>query len=640
MNFQDKFNLIIETIEENLDKEYSDYKSVTKELGRKLGTPSRIISDTFRFVTDVTLGSYIMKRKLAAAYQFKNRNQCSWEDAAEKYGYSEVSAFRRAFKNAYGVTPSELGDAEHNVRLVEPMSIDAVLKNQNEEEKEMMGMRRCEYSDTIRLAEDAYNSEQQILFKAHDKKEHELINDIIECQSLFGLDLSMVMLVHTMLNEENTLYIACEYAARAFGERNADTLTNKEKRILHFVINCEMESFSAEEAADLFADVPVEQLKKFSPEYIAFSCAMSQYRKKEFTMIPYAEFQKVNMFVNQILDRKLMEENMRKNDFLSQKPFYWDSYIVDDVEDAALRAVGQSMSDQEIMELGEKTSLTQHDKDVLFLIVHYAMKKEMAEWIAEHICGSVVDDVRKIDRLYLEISSVYVEEGKRIGERYDEFEKIKREIINRGYNDNQEEMIHDIFLRGYSLEEAIENEENKKRIKNIAKTYGVEFMKIRFAEEISNSYTGTEKAYQMMKTTYSEKKYFSPSPAEKDAKHLTVRDRLALILCLNTDKDIWECEKQVDQLMRDEVLTEEELWDYLSVNVYQSKHRHSDEFRLFTAHEFVKAKGVSKNTELDSPFYWWLILAFCERGMAESIEKAFELVLKKYETRKQNERMN
>ena len=49
-------------------------------------------------------------------------------------------------------------------------------------------------------------------------------------------------------------------------------------------------------------------------------------------------------------------------------------------------------------------------------------------------------------------------------------------------------MIHDIFLRGYSLEEAIENEENKKRIKNIAKTYGIEFMKIRFAEEISNSY--------------------------------------------------------------------------------------------------------------------------------------------------------
>ena len=49
----------------------------------------------------------------------------------------------------------------------------------------MMGMRRCEYSDTIRLAEDAYNSEQQILFKAHDKKEHELINDIIECQALF-----------------------------------------------------------------------------------------------------------------------------------------------------------------------------------------------------------------------------------------------------------------------------------------------------------------------------------------------------------------------------------------------------------------------------------------------------------------------
>ena len=39
MNFQDKFDLIIETIEENLDKEYSDIRSVTKELELKLGTP-------------------------------------------------------------------------------------------------------------------------------------------------------------------------------------------------------------------------------------------------------------------------------------------------------------------------------------------------------------------------------------------------------------------------------------------------------------------------------------------------------------------------------------------------------------------------------------------------------------------------
>ena len=264
------------------------------------------------------------------------------------------------------------------------------------------------------------------------------------------------------------------------------------------------------------------------------------------------------------------------------------------------------------------------------------MKLELKEKTNEdvYIFESNIDseDPANAKELWDDINVVKKENGKEC--------KIIKSSKLPGFPNEFEEMIHDIFLRGYSLEEAIENEENKKRIKNIAKTYGVEFMKIRFAEEISNSYTGTEKAYQMMKTTYSEKKYFSPSPVEKDAKHLTVRDRLVLILCLNTDKDISECEKQVDQLMRDEVLTEEELWDYLSVNVYQSKHRHSDEFRLFTAHEFVKAKGVSKNTELDSPFYWWLILAFCERGMAESIEKAFELVLKKYETRKQNERMN
>ena len=212
MNFQDKFDLIIETIEENLDKEYSDIRSVTKELELKLGTPSRVISDTFRFVTDVTLGSYIMKRKLAAACQFKNRNQCSWDDVAEKYGYSEVSAFRRAFKNAYGVTLSQFYDAKCDVRLVEPMSIVAVLKGQNEEEKEKMEERL--YCDLDTLSQKEMN-----------------ILDYIECQSLFGMELSMIMLIESMLDDPIKLYIGCMYASREFPGRTACSLSEDEKNV-------------------------------------------------------------------------------------------------------------------------------------------------------------------------------------------------------------------------------------------------------------------------------------------------------------------------------------------------------------------------------------------------------------------------
>ena len=178
MNFEEKFNMIISVVEENLSNEYRDYKGVTKALERKLGVPSRVISDTFNFVTDVTLGNYILKRKLAAAYDFKIRNQCKWEDAAEKYGYSEASALRRAFKKAYGVTLAEQGDESKNIKLMEPFSLEDVLRGQNVEEKKMREEKLQEeraygYYKNIEVEADKYNAAQQISFRPHNDEERE-----------------------------------------------------------------------------------------------------------------------------------------------------------------------------------------------------------------------------------------------------------------------------------------------------------------------------------------------------------------------------------------------------------------------------------------------------------------------------------
>ena len=52
------------------------------------------------------------------------------------------------------------------------------------------------------------------------------------------------------------------------------------------------------------------------------------------------------------------------------------------------------------------------------------------------------------------------------------------------------------FEDNMTFEDAIKESEDRKRILQLSKKYGIEPMKIRFAERISNLYTGEEKVYE------------------------------------------------------------------------------------------------------------------------------------------------
>ena len=75
-------------------------------------------------------------------------------------------------------------------------------------EEKLQEERANSYYENIEVEADKYNAAQQISFKPHNDEERDLIFDIMECQSLFGIDLSMVMLVHSMLEDTRKLYIS------------------------------------------------------------------------------------------------------------------------------------------------------------------------------------------------------------------------------------------------------------------------------------------------------------------------------------------------------------------------------------------------------------------------------------------------
>lgn len=88
-------------------KDGSDEKLTLSALSEKLGYSEYYLSRRFSLVSGMTFRDYYRYRKLAFALKELRDTDKSVLDVAVEYGFSSNEAFTRAFKQAYGVTPSE-----------------------------------------------------------------------------------------------------------------------------------------------------------------------------------------------------------------------------------------------------------------------------------------------------------------------------------------------------------------------------------------------------------------------------------------------------------------------------------------------------------------------------------------------------
>ena len=103
---KNNFDIVMAHIEENVDK---PTKEIKKEIPNLIGRYSRAFNEHFQMLTEYTLDYYIKQRRLNyAALDLVRHQEKTICDIALEYQFSDQSAFSRAIKAKYGVTPNEI----------------------------------------------------------------------------------------------------------------------------------------------------------------------------------------------------------------------------------------------------------------------------------------------------------------------------------------------------------------------------------------------------------------------------------------------------------------------------------------------------------------------------------------------------
>ena len=115
-----EWNKLIQTIIDEIDtciKKKEDEELTLEQLALRLGYSEFYLSRRFREISGMQFRDYLRYRKMAFALKDIRDTEMGILDIALNYGFSSHEAFTRAFKEAYGVTPSEYRKAPMPVVL-------------------------------------------------------------------------------------------------------------------------------------------------------------------------------------------------------------------------------------------------------------------------------------------------------------------------------------------------------------------------------------------------------------------------------------------------------------------------------------------------------------------------------------------
>ena len=122
MDMLTNFNKVMEYIETHLEEEL-DFNTVSKIAG----VSEYHFRKMFSYLSGMTLSSYIRKRRLSKASFDLMQKDIKIIDIAIKYGYDSADGFSRAFKEWFGVNPSEIKDAK-NLKVFPCMTFQLTIK--------------------------------------------------------------------------------------------------------------------------------------------------------------------------------------------------------------------------------------------------------------------------------------------------------------------------------------------------------------------------------------------------------------------------------------------------------------------------------------------------------------------------------
>lgn len=104
--WQKQIQVMIEEIDRGIKKQ-EDAALTLGELSHRLGYSEFYLSRKFKEISGMQFREYLRYRKLAFALKEVRDTETGILDIALRYGFSSHEAFTRAFKETYGITPSE-----------------------------------------------------------------------------------------------------------------------------------------------------------------------------------------------------------------------------------------------------------------------------------------------------------------------------------------------------------------------------------------------------------------------------------------------------------------------------------------------------------------------------------------------------
>jgi len=123
MDWQERLNAAIGRIEASLEKEM-DWEEAARAANCSLYHFFRV----FEVIAGMGAAEYLRKRRLSVAALELAAGKGKVIDLALRYGYETPEAFCKAFKRAFGITPSEARTARAPLSIFTPMRVSLVLK--------------------------------------------------------------------------------------------------------------------------------------------------------------------------------------------------------------------------------------------------------------------------------------------------------------------------------------------------------------------------------------------------------------------------------------------------------------------------------------------------------------------------------
>ena len=174
MHIKEKYDHVINTIEELISDSSLSSRDVGFEVSRRIGMQVRDLSCIFGFLLDMSLNSYILRRKMDLAYTLliNCKEKPDIQSAITMSGYADQPSFTKAFRRRYSMTPREAFAKKDMTLLEEPVFWDML-------SKEITSL------NTSYISEGEVGEKQTVF--GISEQSFDLIAEALDLESFFGL---------------------------------------------------------------------------------------------------------------------------------------------------------------------------------------------------------------------------------------------------------------------------------------------------------------------------------------------------------------------------------------------------------------------------------------------------------------------